>query len=1242
MLPKHIISVCIFITSLLVTPVYSDPVKADSVQALEKPILATLSPINTHHGFSTPIAIRFTYKNISQKPVSFLIRGTALSGKIRDHMVEVYFANKQLDYQGPIFKRLPPQKDEYIVLAPGEARSVDLQLEKAFSIHKVGTYKILHQPRAEIQVSDIPLEIELTQARIAQKITPTFRACNAVQSSDIDAALGVAEAYAANTAGGMRNVPENKRSSSPRYREWFGTYVASRWDKVQRNINQIAAIANRTKMTFDCGCAEGDDNTIAYVYPSLEYQVFVCPLFWQLGRSGVNSQAGTIIHEISHFQSVARTDDHAYGLTDSRNLARGNPNAAANNAENYQFYSENPRSLAWIGSSITPNPSPPGSVEEPIEEVVEPPAPNYAFLLPLFDILLDDDSGTPAPPIVVLPPAPTPTPPENIIGRFALSIDRNQDQASGGAKQYRFNQRNSNLEIKTYNSSGGLVISLFGVRQQEDATVHRENWFFVLRSRTDERLTRGTYGIPFPNISSNERHRLDIYRADDSTLSCNRYGPGYFRIYEIEYNGDEVIRLVADVATSCTDRTSEIRASIDFDASRASLEFDSTAIPTSPISPQIPPLEFNGAKLVIEGDDDSPLGGGARLAFDSRTSAFRYILFNRIDTRSLNLLFRGRNEFWNIEFFRGKLDADKLKGSPLSVGIYSNTSPDEYGNSVAPILSIRRVFPGSEECDFRGEFRIHEIQYNETFTELHNLVADFKGSCFGSDSELRGSARINNTSNDVTYNSPQPVSEELYPPQVPLQYAGGRFTLNSPFRANPSQTIDTSTHNITITSSNGPRPTIKIDIRGAHSYDSIEMKKADDTNDSANKGYFSPGVYAPALLKTFHNLEPDKPAYSIRGVPNRCEYGRFTIHQIEYNELDEVVKLKADFEDYQCDDYQPVRASIIFDSTLPHPPFPPITLPSGPLKPAQPELIHAGAILSSLDSETGDIATYTSADSNFQLIPTEDYGGFRILIKNDLGDRSLTFNRSKLTYDPRKTSPLEPGEYAIQAQGAWIQNIGEFCSFSSRSNELVRIFEIKYNDKNQITKLIADFSAQCDYRGFTKHTSVHYDTSLPPFPFPAVKIPEGSAVPTPLDYDQNSMHIIDRDTGQVHMYGGNMNIHLARVQSEGGLSLRIGAAGQSFGDSWSLLFKESQLDINPNSKLPIKVGEYTVNGGNIRDGVSPEIRVVKDGNYTCNIGSFRIFELELNDNNQVTKLLMDFIQSCPNRGNFSGSIRIVR
>ena len=66
----------------------------------------------------------------------------------------------------------------------------------------------------------------------------------------------------------------------------------------------------------------------------------ICPRFWELNPDGPMSQAGTFIHEVSHYLITGGTEDWGYGPERSRFLARRKPYFAIDNADNYACFVE--------------------------------------------------------------------------------------------------------------------------------------------------------------------------------------------------------------------------------------------------------------------------------------------------------------------------------------------------------------------------------------------------------------------------------------------------------------------------------------------------------------------------------------------------------------------------------------------------------------------------------------------------------------------------------------------------------------------------------------------------------------------------------------------------------------------------------------------------------------------------------------------------------------------------------------
>ena len=122
---------------------------------------------------------------------------------------------------------------------------------------------------------------------------------------------------------------------------WTEYRNSSRYSKVVSNFTEISSALSSKTTTFNCACAPEHATAYAYVYPNRPYEIYLCNAFWPAPVTGTESQAGTIIHEMSHFYVVAGTADNAYGQSAARRLAINNPYAAVANADSHEYFAEN-------------------------------------------------------------------------------------------------------------------------------------------------------------------------------------------------------------------------------------------------------------------------------------------------------------------------------------------------------------------------------------------------------------------------------------------------------------------------------------------------------------------------------------------------------------------------------------------------------------------------------------------------------------------------------------------------------------------------------------------------------------------------------------------------------------------------------------------------------------------------------------------------------------------------------------
>lgn len=267
-------------------------------------------------------------------------------------------------YEGPMIKRGLPSATDFAILGPGQSYRSVVQLADAYDMRKSGTYTItLASALQHASLSDgrmlktprgLPLTLRSAPLRMyatGKLPSPTrnkgkpgsgttsgglsFVGCDATQTSQLLTAVGSARTYTENAKGYLA-----ASTQGPRYTTWFGAYTSSRYGTVSQHFVAIDGAMDQSngQIKINCGCKQ---SYYAYVYPTKPYEIFVCRAFWSAPNTGTDSRAGTLVHEMSHFNVVAGTDDHVYGQTGAKNLAISDPALAVDNADSHEYFAEN-------------------------------------------------------------------------------------------------------------------------------------------------------------------------------------------------------------------------------------------------------------------------------------------------------------------------------------------------------------------------------------------------------------------------------------------------------------------------------------------------------------------------------------------------------------------------------------------------------------------------------------------------------------------------------------------------------------------------------------------------------------------------------------------------------------------------------------------------------------------------------------------------------------------------------------
>ena len=338
-----------------------------SAQAGSNGITVSVSAAKQSLGKNDDVVVNVTITNTSSTPQYVLKWHTPIDG-VEDHLFDVTRDGEKLPYLARHYKRPAPTAKDYYVLKPGASHTSKVELSSIYDMSVTGDYSVKYHaasmnlftaaPNAqglvaaaaemgEIESAPMAFWIDGAHARgtktadpfaLAKQTNPspmgvTFSGCTSSQSSTINSAISAAKTMANSSVNYL-----NAGTAGTRYKKWFGTYSSTRYSTVRSHFSNIKAALDTKPIVVDCSCRQ---SYYAYVYPTQPYKIYVCNAFWSAPMSGTDSKGGTMVHELSHFNVVAATDDHAYGQSAAANLAISNPTTAVDNADSHEYFAEN-------------------------------------------------------------------------------------------------------------------------------------------------------------------------------------------------------------------------------------------------------------------------------------------------------------------------------------------------------------------------------------------------------------------------------------------------------------------------------------------------------------------------------------------------------------------------------------------------------------------------------------------------------------------------------------------------------------------------------------------------------------------------------------------------------------------------------------------------------------------------------------------------------------------------------------
>ena len=293
------------------------------------------------------VVVTVAVTNTTRHPIN-LLKWQLPSDELEGALFNIGRDGEAVRYTGPLIKRAAPQAEDRVRLEAGATLSYDVELTAAYDLSRSGRYTIEYASRgahgnsAALHSDTLYLWLEGRSGKAVSPAAPvaaaaatTYSSCSATQQTALAAAVSAASSYANASVAYLNGTP----SATARYTTWFGTYTSGGWNTAKSHFASVKSAFDVQSLAFDCSCRK--KTTYAYVYANQPYKIYLCGAFWRAPVTGTDSRAGTLIHEMTHFDVVAGTNDWAYGQAAAKNLAISNPTNALDNADSHEYFAEN-------------------------------------------------------------------------------------------------------------------------------------------------------------------------------------------------------------------------------------------------------------------------------------------------------------------------------------------------------------------------------------------------------------------------------------------------------------------------------------------------------------------------------------------------------------------------------------------------------------------------------------------------------------------------------------------------------------------------------------------------------------------------------------------------------------------------------------------------------------------------------------------------------------------------------------
>ena len=294
-----------------------------------------------------------------------------MEGLTSDSLSVTRNGNK-IPYDGIFKKRSTPGPDEFLLVAPGQTLSRKFDVFEGYDVSRAATYSLAvdtYLEYAEGSVkglkADIPIKISHLSSptvsfhvvgRMTGNRTPGHRARSLERekkrggnSQKSSKTLNIPlDPVVVGTADQQKLTKEIHRaayhyiksaisdlqSSPDRAKTWFGKTGSDH--KAVKIFELMERVLRSDTITYDFTSKECEGGMFGYTFWGAR-KIYLCKAYEEAPVfAAYDTKTSTIVHELTH--ALANVDDVIYGYDKCKNLAKSDPNSAANNADNYNYF----------------------------------------------------------------------------------------------------------------------------------------------------------------------------------------------------------------------------------------------------------------------------------------------------------------------------------------------------------------------------------------------------------------------------------------------------------------------------------------------------------------------------------------------------------------------------------------------------------------------------------------------------------------------------------------------------------------------------------------------------------------------------------------------------------------------------------------------------------------------------------------------------------------------------------------